>query len=301
MRASTLYAATVALALLACSDSTAPGTSSVQFGQPLSLAQFASEVDGTARVEIEFTTPAGLVAREIEVEPDDAEEKLVSRIIAIDAATGRVTLELGDFVVSYSSSTRFRTPTNGNVSRATWETLVTSELNQGRRPPVEARRNPPASPQAPTVSTFTAADLRIVESFDDAKIEVYVDADNLEDVASPPPEAILRVFNLPVQILSSTRIQRILNGPPQSGAVQFEGPVTSVNASAGTLTLVDGTIIQVGSGTTFDPDGDVFSLAAAASEVASGDPVRVEGVGTIQSAGPPRTIAATLIKIEVDD
>ncbi|MBK7351656.1 MAG: hypothetical protein IPI92_17525 [Gemmatimonadetes bacterium] len=33
-----------------------------------------------------------------------------------------------------------------------------------------------------------------------------MDADNFEDVASPPPLAILTVFNLPIEITSGTEI-----------------------------------------------------------------------------------------------
>ena len=288
--------------LAACSDSTAPGTAVTQFGEPLSLAQFETEVVGTARVEIEFATLAGLVAREIEVEPDDAEEKFVSRVTSMNTTAGTLTLELGGFVVTYGASTRFRTPANSNVSRTAWESQIAAELNAGRQPSIEARRNQPATPQAPTLATFTATDLRLTAAIEKAKLEVYVDADNFTDVASPPPLAILRVFNLPVQILSSTRIQRILNGaPPQGTSVQFEAQVASVNTSAGSLTLLDGTVILVGAGTTFDPQGDVLTLSAAASAVASRDVVRIEGIGTVQSSGPPRTIAATSVKIEVDN
>lgn len=295
-------AAVASTLLAACSDSTGPAASATQFGAPLSLAQFETEVVGTARIEIEFTALTGLVAREIEVEPDDAEEKFVSRVTAMNTAAGTLTLELGGFVVSYGASTRFRTQSNSNVGRTAWESQIAAELSAGRRPSIEARRNQPATPQAPAVATFTAADLRLTNAIDDAKIEVYVDADNFEDVASPPPLAILRVFGLPVEIVSSTRIQLILNGaPPQGTSVQFEAQVTSVNASAATMTLSDGTIVQTSAGTTFDPEGDLLTLSAAASAVASGNFVRVEGSGTVQNAGPPRTIAATRVKIEVDD
>jgi len=295
--------AAAALALLAaCSDSTGPGDDTTQFGEPISPSQFGTEVGGTARIEIQFTTLTGPIAREVEVEPDDAEEKITSRVTAIDAVAGTVTLELGNLIVSYGASTRFRTPINSNVNRTNWEAEVRQELDAGRRPSIEARRNQPAAPQAPTVTTFSARDLRVTDAIDDAKIEVYVDGDNLVQVSSPPPVAILTVFGLPVQIVSSTEIRRILNGAPQPGAnVEFEGRLSSVNASAGTMTLTDGTVISISSSTTFEVNGDLTSLSAAAAAVLSGSPVRVEGVGTVQSVGPPRTIAASRVKIEVDD
>ena len=160
----------------------------------------------------------GPVAREMNSEPDDAEEKIVSRVTAISPTAGTLTLELGGLVVSYGASTRFRTPVSSNVSRSTWESLINAELDAGRRPSIEARRNQPATPQAPSVTTFAAADLRVTDAISEAKIEVYVDADNLAEVTSPPPLAILTVFGLPGHIVSSTQIRRIVTGAPQPGA-----------------------------------------------------------------------------------
>ena len=294
--------AAVALALLAaCSDSTGPTEDTTQFGEPLSPSQFGTEVGGTARIEIQFTSLAGPVAREIDVEPDDAEEKIVSRVTAINPTASTLTLELGGLVISYGASTRFRTTVSSNVSRSAWESLIDAELGAGRRPSIEARHNQPATPQAPSV-TFAAADLRVTDAISEPKIEVYVDADNYAEVTSAPPLAILTVFGLPVHIVSSTSIRRILNAAPAPGAnVQFDGRVTSVNASGGTMTLSDGTVVTVTAGTIFDPNGDVMTLSAASVAVVSGKTVRVEGTGTVQSAGPPRTITATRVKIEVDN
>ena len=60
-------------------------------------------------------------------------------------------------------------------------------------------------------------------------------------------------------------------------------------------------MIELVTSTTFDPEGDLLTLDATASAVTSGDVVRVEGIGTVESAGPPRIITATRVKIEVDD
>ena len=287
--------------LVGCSDSTGPEDTN-QFAEPLSISQFETGLATSARIEITFTSRTGLVAREIEVEPDDAEEKIVSRVTAIDRESGTVTLELGGLVVSYGGQTRFRTPNNSDAGGATWESVILTELDAGRNPTIEARRNPPATPQAPTVTAFSALDLRIADATDEAKIEVYVDADNFAEVSSPPPLALLTVFGFPIQIVSATRLERIVNDTPAPGAnIEFEGRVTSVNVSAGRMTLSDGTVIQVSSTTVFDPEGDLLTLNAASLALLSAKIVRVEGDGTIQSAGPPRTIAATAVKIEVDD
>ena len=284
--------------LCACDDSTGP-SDTTQLSEPISLSQFETALARTSRIEIQFASLTGPVAREVEVEPDDAEEKIVSRVIAIDPTSGTLTLELGLLPVHYGTSTRFRTPLNSNVSLTTWEAEIVEEVDAGRLPSIEARRNPPDIPQAPTLSVFLATDLRIAEAIDEPKIEVYVDRDNFVQVTSPPPEAFLTVFGLPVEILSSTRIRRA--GSPTGTNVEFEGRITSVSVSGGTLTLSDGTIVQVVANTEFDSDGDVLTLSAASIAVLSGNVVRVEGDGTVQSAGPPRTIAATTLKIEIDD
>jgi hypothetical protein len=61
-----------------------------------------------------------------------------------------------------------------------------------------------------------------------------------------------------------------------------------------------GTVIRVGSGTTFDATGDLLSVQAIADRVAAGKAVRIEGRGTVESAGPPVTVAATDVKVELD-
>ncbi len=289
----------------ACSsDATGPRGSTTpppQFGQVMSFSQFDSTLgDGPARIEIKLL-PGGLVAREVEVEPDDAEEKIVSSVTAIDPVAGTITLALGGMTVNYGSGTRFRTPSDSRVSRTAWESAISSALAGGSQPPVEARRNPGATPQDPTDPTFTALDLRLESQAEEPKIEVYVDRDNLAPVASPPPVAILRVFNLPIEITSSTDLSLIFpGGQIPTGSIEFEAGVTAVDETAETLTLSGGTIVQVGS-LTFDPEGDLFSLSSVASAVAGGSTVRAEGRGTVSEVGPPAVIAATEIKVEVDN
>ncbi len=288
--------------LAACgSDSTGPGNPA-RFAQVLTLTQFDSTLGaGPTRVEISLL-PGGLVAREVEVEPDDAEEKVISRVTAIDDAAGTVTLELGGMTVHYGSGTRFRTPQSSRVSRAAWVAAIQAALGRGDLPPIEARRNPPAAPQAPDDPSFTALDLRLEDRFDEAKIEAFVDADNLALVATPPPLAVLTVFALPVEITAVTQLKgRGQNGVPPGGAVEFEAGVVSVDPAGGTFTLSGGTVIRVTGATVFDPEGDLFSLDAMATAVAGNRPVRAEGHGTVESAGPPATILASDVKVEVDD
>jgi len=288
----------------ACSsDPAGPGGSTTpppRFGQVMSFSQFDSTLgSGVQRIEIKLL-PGGLVAREVGVEPDDAEEKIVSIVTAIDPVAGTVTLSLGGMTVSYGAGTRFRTPSKSRVSRSEWEGAISAAITGGQQPPVEARRNPGASPQDPTDPSFTALDLRLASQADEPKIEVYVDTDNLEPVASPPPLAILRVFNLAIEITSSTDLSLIVpGGQVPAGNVEFTASITGVDETAGTVILAGGTIVQV-SGLTFDPQGDLFSLSSVASAVSAGSAVRAEGRGSVTTAGPPAVIAATAIKVEVD-
>jgi hypothetical protein len=159
---------------------------------------------GSGRIEIELF-PGELVAREVHVEADDQEEKIVSSVTAIDPGQGTITLELGGLTVSYGSGTRFRIDDESHESRTVWEAVVQGELAAGRRPLIEARRNPAGSPQAPHDPAFTAADLRLENDGDEPKIEIYVDADNLESV-SGTSLVVLRVLGLAIEVNGRTRL-----------------------------------------------------------------------------------------------
>jgi hypothetical protein len=282
----------------ACSDSTGPGA-----GLPgaLSLDQLDSTVaTGPTRLEVKLVS-GSLTAREVHVEGDDLEEKIVSRVSAIDPAAGTITLTLGGLVVHYGSSTRFRTPSESRVERAAWEAAIASALSAGNQPPIEARRDAPGTPQDPADPSFTAKDLRLADRAGAPKLEIYVDGDNFVTVDNPPEIARLMVLGLAISITTSTELMDDdMPGTPGGASGEFEGTVSSVNVAAGTLTLADGRIIDV-SGATFDALGDLFTLQSTADAVAAAKPVRAEGRGTVASAGPPMTISASSIKVEVDD
>lgn len=256
---------------------------------------------GVTRIEIELF-PGELVAREVEVEDDDAEEKIVSPVTAIDPAQGTLTLELGGLVIGYGTGTRFRTEGESHETRGTWEALVQSALDAGGRPLVEARRTPSGSPQAPDDASFIAADLRLEDEADEPEIEIYVDGDNLVS-ADGTSEVVLRVLGLSIAVNGRTRLGPDDNGGSgqPSGSVEFEMGVSSVDPAAGTLTLSNGTVIRVTGETAIDPEGDLLTVDATAAAVAQGRPVRAEGRGSIESPGTPAVIAASTLKIEVDD
>lgn len=253
------------------------------------------------RIEIELF-PGELVAREVHVEADDAEEKIVSGVTAIDPAQGTVTTELGGLIVSYGAATRFRTESESHESRAAWEALVQSEIAAGRRPLIEARRNPAGMPQAPDDPSFTAADLRLEDESDEPKIEIYVDDDNL--VSGGASEVVLRVLGLSITVNDRTRLGPDDDGgagQPSGASVEFEMGVASVDAAAGTLTLSNETVVRVTAATAISPEGDLLTLESAAAAVIQGRPVRAEGRGTVESAASPVVIVASSLKIEVDD
>jgi hypothetical protein len=238
----------------------------------------------------------------VRVEADDAEEKIVSEVTAIDPAQGTLTLELGGLVVGYGAGTRFRTESESHESRSAWEALVQSEIAAGRWPLVEARRNPPAAPQSPDDPSFPATDLRVENEPDEPKIEIYVDGDNL--VSGSDSEVVLRVLGLSITVSDRTRLGPDDNGgsgQPSGATVEFEMGVASVDVAGGTLTLSNGTVVKLTAATAISPEGDLLTLEATAAAVAGGSAVRAEGRGEAQSSSSPTVIVASSLKIEVDD
>lgn len=323
--------ATTAIALAAMltgcgSDTTGPrvttgGTTA------LSTVQFDSVLStGPARVELKLRADA-LVAREVEVEPDDAEEKLISRVTAIDPAAHTVTLEMGGLIVGFDATTRFRTIANSHATEAQWVAAIQTALDAGQQPQIEARRPAPVQPQAPDDASFSASDLRLENTAEDRGMEMYLDGDNF--TATPVPTIL--VLGLSLSVDDSTDLHErhdhggtpgdstetgpndtlpddgghgtpgdttgVTPPPTQGTIVEFKGTVISINVAGGTLTLSSGTIITVGS-VTFDPAGDVLSLQAAQDALTAGRIVSAEVLGTVSAAGPPITVAAAALKVE---
>ena len=150
--------------------------------------------------------PGSLVASEVHLEADDNEEKIVSTVSAIDPGAGTVTLDLGGLTVAYGAGTRFRTDEESHESRTAWEAAVRGQLEAGRRPLIEARRNSSGDPQSPSDPTFVAADLRLENDSDEPKIEIFVDGDNLQGGSGT--SAVLRVLGLDIQVNGRTGDRR---------------------------------------------------------------------------------------------
>lgn len=81
---------------------------------------------------------------------------------------------------------------------------------------------------------------------------------------------------------------------------EFEGRLVAVDAGAGLFTLADGVSYQVTEATTFETDGDLFSLAAAGEALASGEAVTMEG-DAVADASAPGGWRVVQVKIEIDD
>lgn len=280
------------------SDAMGPGTPPSS-NTPLSVSAFDVRLSsGPARIEIQLQAGSPLVAHEVELEPDDAEEKLVAKVTAIDPTAGTVTLDLGGLLVHYGIDTRFRTPSNSHVSQSDWVAAIETALGANQTPQIEARRAIPTTPQAPDDPAFTANDLRLSDQSERRQIEIYVDGDNFTTTPTPA----LSVLGLSIAIAQDTDLhERHDDGSakPPGGTVEFGDTVVSVNVVAGSMTLKNGTVVTV-TAANFDPIGDLLTLQATGDALAAGGVVRAEGIGTVTSAGPPQVIDATLIKVEVD-
>ena len=188
-----------------------PGPGGPTDGSAVASIDSAVGSGGSARIEIKLV-PGSLVASEVHLEADDNEEKIVSTVSAIDPGSGTVTLDLGGLTVAYGAGTRFRTDEESHESRTAWEAAVRGQLEAGRRPLIEARRNPSGEPQSPSDPTFVAADLRLENDSDEPKIEIFVDGDNLQGGSGT--SAVLRVLGLDIQVNGRTE-----TGGPGTGGV----------------------------------------------------------------------------------
>jgi hypothetical protein len=300
-------AALLAATAVACSDAPAgPGVGGVQLSQDLTLDQLGSALDsGASRVEIKLI-PGTLIAREVEVEGDDEadeRESIRARVTAVSA--GSLTLEIGGLVVGFDGATRFRDD-EGDLTEDDFVAAIEAVLAAGQQPFVRARRPAPAEAQAPDDDTFLATEIRIRDEADEPKIEMLVDGDNLQIADAPPPDAILTVLGLAIEIRVSTGETEIEGDVNDDDESEFEGMVAAVDVAGGSVTLTDGTVVLVVAETQVEQSDDdeddetLGSLEAVAAALTAGLPVEAEGEGTVQGTAP-LTIVAREIEFEVED
>jgi hypothetical protein len=275
-----------------------------QFSKQITLPEFEDAVvSGPVRLEIELLN-GSLVAREVEVKETEEqfdEEEIESRITAI--AAGSVTLSLGGgFVVEFNAGTDFEAEDGQDISMQDFITRVQDALASGQNPAVEAKRNPAATPQGPNDATFIATELELDDEADEDEIEINVDGDNFATNASPPPDAILTVLGLPIELNVSggvTELEAEVDDQRTEG--EFEGMVESVSGS--TFTLTDGTIVEIVVGTEVeeaDDQDELGSLGQVEQALGAGLLVEAEGKGVVTGTNP-RTITASEVEFEIED
>lgn len=319
-----LAAGVLVLGATACDRSslTAP-TGVPSFSIRIGVSDLSSILGaGTTRVSIEVVPGTLTAARVVVRRPKRASkpETIESEVtgLAIGATSDTLTLGLGGIQVVFDQSTRFETKHEDrddtlDLAFADFVAHVQTALAAGRHPTVVALRRPPATPQAPTDPSFTAAVLRLDNGPDRPRIEFNVTQANLTSNATPPPDAFLTVLDRQFEL-------HVTDGPTvidqqtgeTDGAVRFEGQVTAVDTGAHTATLADGTVLQFrahaeadsehdgehvaarddGTGEGGDDDAEESGagrLAAVQAALAAGDTVDVAGEGLLTSS-TPRTI-----------
>jgi hypothetical protein len=308
-----ILAATV---LTACSQDTltTPGFEedpAFAFSDPISITELnQATASSTSRIEVDLISPfAPLVARELEVEePTEItdEEKIESRVTAVrNEGTGAtLVLELGALEITITPSTRLRAEGGlGSFDVAGFVSRVEDRLADGRQPPVEVKRIPPAVPQAPDDATFVATEVRFNDESGDPELELNVDGDNFDFAAASSGSGTLRVLGLEIILDAAggrTRLEQ--EREDHEGKVDFEGLVLSVDVAAGSVMLAGGLEILLVEATEIDQgssgDEHLRSLSAVADALAEGTPVEAEGEGVSESAG---VILAVEIEFEVEN
>jgi Domain of unknown function (DUF5666) len=322
-------AAVVLTFLAAACDTMTSGPSSAvtsQFSREVTLPDVQNQlVTGPTRVEVSVI-PGTLTARRVELEEPDQltkPERVRGRVTAITSGTdtATVTLDLGGLQIALNGSTRLHpddaddgqqaampatSDDGGNgMTLADFVARIQAELAAGRNPAVRATRPAPAQPQAPDDGKFLAATLQLDEGNNHPRIELNIAAANLTTNATPPPDAILKVLgvSLELRVSDGTTKLRVENQEAE-GAEEFHGVVKSVDQTVKTVTLMDGTIIRIVAGTEFearegDEDDHLTSLADVQAALTAGKTVEAEGRGVVDTTSPV-TIDAIRIEFEVE-
>jgi len=204
-------------------------------------------------------------------------------------------------VVGIGASTRFRDEDGTDLTLDAFVAHLEAALAAGAQPFARAKRPAPSEPQPPGDATFEATELELRDVLESPKIEINVDADNLEQNTAPPPEAWLRILGLEIEIRATTQVREDDSGDDEG---EIEGVVASVNVAEGRATLQSGAVILIPDGTPFEHEGDddehLTSLQAVAQAVAAGQTVKAEAEGAVQATNP-LTVVAREVEFEVED
>jgi hypothetical protein len=327
-------ALTVPLILAACDRS--PADPSGVFG----LLAFSKQIDlpttktilaaGPTRVRIDVI-PGTLTARKVVIKEGEQltrPERIVSRVTGVavagtTAGDDTLLLELGKIRVVVTSTTVFRgevedEPVPPGTSESEFVARLQALLAAGRHPAVEARRKAPAQPQAPGDTSFVAQEVRLDDAADRPRIEMNVAAANLlMNSGTPPPDAWLEVLNRKIELRVSDGTTRIVQeGPRTTGEIHFAGVVKSVDPTAKTATLMDGTVLRIVAGTEFEvgegpdgqaedgpgdrDDGTLGSLPAVQTALAAGKTVVARGEALLETTSP-RTLDVIEVGFQIQE
>ncbi len=191
------------------------------------------------------------------------------------------------------------------LTLADFVALVQADIAAGHNPTLTASRQPRATPQGPDDGTFLAADLKLDEGNSHSVIKLNIAAANLVTNPTPPPDGFLKVLGVSLELrLSDGTTKLEQENPELEGVREFEGVVQSVDLTAQTVTLKDGTIIRIVAGTEFDGregdrDDHVTGLPAVQDALTAGKTVKAEGRGLVDSTNP-LTLDAIRIEFEVE-
>ena len=295
---------------------TAPGSNSIQFSRTVSLPDAHTLLQtGPTRVEVRVI-PGTLVARRVELEESSEmtrPEQVRSRVTAVTSGTDTATftLEVGGIHIAANGSTTIRDgDRDGDMAQtattlADFVALVQADIAAGHNPTLTATRQPPSAPQAPDDGKFLAADLRLDEANSHSVIKLNIAAANLMTNATPPPDGFLKLLGVSLELRladGTTKLEQ--ENPELEGVREFEGTVQSVDQTAKTVTLKDGTVIRIVAGTEFDAregdeDDHLTSLAAVQDALTAGKTVETQGRGLVDSTSP-LTFDAIRIEFEVE-
>lgn len=309
-------------------DNTSSGprsASPVLFAKTASLPDVQNQlVTGPARVEVSVI-PGTLTARRVRIEEADQltkPERVRSRVTAITSGTdtATLTLELGGLKIAANGSTKLH-PADGDpgqdpmpamsenggstMALADFVARIQAEIAAGHNPTVRATRQAPAQPQAPDDGKFLAATLQLDEGNNHPSIQLNITSANLTKNATPPPDATLKVLGVSLELRTSDGTTKLeIENEHAEGAEHFHGMVKSVDATAQTVTLMDGTIIHIVAGTEFEEnegadDDHLTTLADVQAALTAGKTVEAEGRGLVTKTSP-LTLDAIRIEFEIE-
>lgn len=268
---------------------------------------------GPVRVEVELL-PGGATAREVELElpeklmdAEEIEDRISSISVVGGGGAGELTLQSTGLTVEFNSSTRFEGE-DGDLTLAEFAERVESALTTGRFPAVEAKRVPPAEPQAPDDPTFVANRLELDDEAEEPKIELNMDGDNLElnsGGGGGEPDGWIRMLGLRIELRINEGITELEQETAEAaGEAEFEGIVSSVDPAASTVTLTSGAIIEIVPETRIEDEADdddrLTSLAEVQAALDAGEIVEADGEGVVR-VSDPLTITAVTIEFEIED